>query len=110
MPNRYPEYYPPKEKMLRIGIWQKNGDLSQSEKLFEIKPPLAGNFLLTSIVKRALNANLQYSANFLFMCCVCLLISNNTFKVLVRLRVADYANFLQCTLANNSAGSKTKVV
>ena len=36
MPNHYPEYHPPTEKMLRIFY----GDLSQCEKIYEIKPPL----------------------------------------------------------------------
>ena len=41
MPNHYPEHYPPKENMLRIGLQLFFEDLSQSEKLFEIYPPLA---------------------------------------------------------------------
>ena len=40
-PNHYSEHYPPKEKMLRIVIWNiVLGDLSQYEKLPEIKPLL----------------------------------------------------------------------
>ena len=40
MPNNYPELYPAKEKMLRIVFGTFWGDLSQREKLSEIKPPL----------------------------------------------------------------------
>ena len=41
MPNHSPEHYPPKEKMLRGVSWHLFfGDLSQSEKLSKIKPPL----------------------------------------------------------------------
>ena len=41
VPNLFPEHYPHKEKMVRVVIWQLFfGDLSQSEKLSEIKPPL----------------------------------------------------------------------
>ena len=36
----YPEHYLSKEKMLRIVISHFLGDLSQSEKPSEIKPPL----------------------------------------------------------------------
>ena len=36
MPNHYPEYHLSTEKMLRIFY----GDLSQCEKIYEIKPPL----------------------------------------------------------------------
>ena len=41
MPNHYPEHYPPKEKMLRVVIWQLFffRDLSQNQKLSDIKPP-----------------------------------------------------------------------
>ena len=37
--NHDPEHYPSKEKMLRV-LQLSFGDLSQSEKLSEIKPPL----------------------------------------------------------------------
>ena len=40
MPNNYPELYLSKEKMLRIVFEIFLGDLSQCEKLSEIKPPL----------------------------------------------------------------------
>ena len=41
VPSQYPVHYSLKEKMLRMVIWHfLGGDLSQSEKLSEIKPPL----------------------------------------------------------------------
>ena len=44
MPTHSPGHYPPKEKMLRGVIWHPIfEDLSQSEKLSEIKPPLTGS-------------------------------------------------------------------
>ena len=40
--NYDPEHYPTREKMLRVVIWHLLfGDVSQSEKLFEIKLPLS---------------------------------------------------------------------
>ena len=45
VPNHHPECYPPKEKMLRIVIWNLFfWDLSQIKKLSEIKPPLVDSF------------------------------------------------------------------
>jgi uncharacterized Fe-S cluster-containing radical SAM superfamily enzyme len=41
VPNYCPEHYPRKEKTLRVVIWHPFfKDLSHSEKLSEIKPPL----------------------------------------------------------------------
>ena len=39
-PNNYPEHYPPKEKMLKIVIWNIFWKMEPNEKLSEIKPPL----------------------------------------------------------------------
>ena len=46
--NYDPEHYPPREKMLRVVIWHLLfGDVSQSEKLSEIKLPLSNSKIST---------------------------------------------------------------
>ena len=45
MPNHYPKDYPPKKEAQDSDLASIFGDLSQSETISEIKPPLACSFL-----------------------------------------------------------------